>query len=134
MIKRLLAKYRSIILYGFFGVLTTIVNLSSYYLFYNYLCVPNVASTIIAWTLGVLFAFVTNKLWVFDSKKYDAETMRHEIFSFLGTRIGTGLLDVVIMYLAVDVMSWNSSIWKLISNVIVIILNYIASKLLIFKK
>ena len=60
--------------------------------------------------------------------------MKHEIPTFFGARIATGLLDVLIMYLAVDVMQWNGMIWKLISNVIVIVLNYIASKLVIFRK
>lgn len=95
--------------------------------------IPNVPSTIIAWVLAVAFAFITNKLWVFESRSFDGMTLKHEIPTFLGARIGTGLLDVGIMYLAVDVMNWNSTVWKLISNVIVIILNYIASKLVIFR-
>lgn len=130
----IIKKYKNIILYVAFGFLATIVNLASYYLCYNIIQIQNVTSTIVAWFLGVVFAFVTNKLWVFDSKKLDTDTMKHEISLFLGARIGTGLLDVVIMYLTVDVMNWNSNIWKLVSNVIVIILNYVASKLLIFKK
>ena len=71
---------------------------------------------------------------MFDSKSFDGKTLKHEIPTFFGARVATGILDVVIMYLAVDVMSWNSTIWKLISNIIVIILNYVASKLFIFKK
>ena len=60
--------------------------------------------------------------------------MKHEAGSFLAARVATGVLDVLIMYLAVDVMGWNGTVWKLISNVVVVILNYIASRLFIFRK
>lgn len=133
-IRELAVKYRSIILYVVFGAMTTLVNMAAYWLCYNVIGIPNVPSTIIAWVLAVSFAFVTNKLWVFDSKSWDAKTLRHEIPTFFGARLLTGLLDVGIMYVTVDVMGWNGMVWKLVSNVIVIILNYIASKLVIFKK
>ena len=133
MIKKLLTKYKSFIMYMIFGVLTTVINLLTYYICFNILRIPNVASTIIAWILAVSFAFVTNKIWVFDSKSFDGKILSHEIPTFFGARIATGVLDVVIMYIAVDVLSWNSTVWKLVSNIIVIILNYIASKFVIFK-
>ena len=130
----LIKKYKSLILYAVFGGLTTLVNMAAYWLCYEVLGIPNTVSTGIAWFLAVCFAFITNKLWVFDSKSFDAKTLKHEIPTFFGARIATCLLDVAIMYLAVDVMHWTPIVWKLISNVIVIVLNYIASKLLIFKK
>ena len=130
----LFRKYRSLILYAVFGALTTLVNMASYWLCFNVLGIPNVPSTAIAWVLAVCFAFITNKLWVFDSPSFDMKIMAHEVPSFFGARLATGLLDVLVMYLAVDVMKWNSTLWKLISNVIVIVLNYIASKLVIFRK
>ena len=130
----LIKKYKSLILYAVFGGLTTLVNMAAYWLCYEVLGIPNTVSTCIAWFLAVCFAFITNKLWVFDSKSFDAKTLKHEIPTFFGARIATCLLDVAIMYLAVDVMHWTPIVWKLISNVIVIVLNYIASKLLIFKK
>ena len=131
-VKGLFQKYKSFISYAFFGVCTTIVNLASYRIFYGGLNVPNVASTVIAWLLAVFFAFVTNKLFVFDSKSLAAKTVAAELVKFLACRIATGVLDVAIMYVAVDRMKWNSLVWKLISNIVVIILNYIASKLVIF--
>lgn len=134
MIKKLLIKYRSVVMYGIFGILTTAVNLVSYSLCYNVLGIPNIPSTIIAWVLAVSFAFVTNKLWVFDSTSFDKETLLHEIPTFLGARIATGVLDVAIMYVSVDVLHSNATLWKLISNIIVIIINYVASKLLIFRR
>ena len=133
-IRELAVKYRSIILYVVFGAMTTLVNMAAYWLCFDVLGIPNVPSTVIAWVLAVSFAFVTNKLWVFDSKSWDGRTLRHEIPAFFGARLLTGLLDVGIMYVTVDVMGWNGMVWKLISNVIVIILNYIASELFIFRK
>ena len=132
--KELWEKYKSLVLYAVFGGLTTLVNMGAYWLCFNAIGIPNVPATIIAWLLAVCFAFITNKLWVFDSKSFDKKTLWHEIPTFFGARIATGLLDVLIMYVAVDVLKWDSMVWKLISNVIVIVLNYIASKLVIFKK
>ncbi len=134
MLKQIYKKYKSYILYVAFGGGTTLVNMASYYLCYNVCGVPNVPSTIIALVLAVAFAFITNKVWVFDSRSFDWKTLAHEVPTFFGARVATGALDVLIMYLAVDVFSQNSTVWKLLSNVIVIILNYIASRLVVFKK
>lgn len=130
--KTIFQKYKSIIAYLFFGVLTTLINWGSYFLCYNIVHIPNVPSTIIAWILAVAFAFITNKIWVFDSKSFDGKVLLHEIWTFIAARLITGILDVI--NLAVDVFAMNSTVWKLISNIIVIILNYIFSKLIIFKK
>ena len=132
-IKALFLKYKGLIMYAVFGGLTTLVNMAAYYLCFNIIGISNVPSVIIAWILAVCFAFITNKLWVFNSKSFSAKVLKHELPTFFGARIATGLLDVGIMYLAVDVLHWNSTVWKLISNILVIIINYIASKLLIFK-
>ena len=70
-IKELLKKYKFIILYGIFGVLTTIINIVTYALCYDMFNISNVVSNIIAWVLSVLFAFITNKIWVFESKCFD---------------------------------------------------------------
>ena len=129
-----LIRFKSIIMYGIFGVLTTIINIAVYYIFYNLLGISNVVSTVFAWVFAVAFAFITNKLWVFNSKSFDRDILKHEIPPFFGARLLTGVLDVAIMYFAVDLLHGNAMIWKLVSNAIVIILNYIASKLLIFRK
>lgn len=134
MLKRLIVKYRDIITYIFFGVCTTAINISSYQLFYFIFGIANVPSTIIAWILAVLFAYITNKLFVFHSKSFAYKVLVREVVNFFAYRILTGLLDVAIMYISVDIMNWNALIWKVISNVLVIIINYIASNLVIFKK
>lgn len=133
-IKELLLKYKSFIMYAIFGVLTTIINLVTYYVLYDKIHIANVISTALAWFISVIFAFITNKLFVFDSKSMEVKKVLYELVTFFTCRITTGLIDLVIMYIAVDLNHWNEMIWKLMSNIIVIILNYVASKLIIFKK
>ena len=98
MIKELLKKYKFIILYGIFGVLTTIINIVTYGVFYSVLGVSNVISNIIAWVLSVLFAFITNKLWVFESKSFDFKLFMKELGCFTVCRLITGALDLGIMF------------------------------------
>ena len=129
----LLKKHREIISYLFFGGCTTLINIIAYYVCYNVISISNVISTIIAWIISVLFAFVTNKLYVFNSKSKDMFTILKEAISFFSCRIATGVLDIVIMYVTVDLLSFNGLLWKIISNVIVVVLNYVFSKLFIFK-
>ncbi len=132
-VRMLYARYKRFIMYAVFGVLTTLVNMVSYYLCFRVADIPNVASTVIAWVLAVLFAFITNKLWVFDSRSFSVKVLRHEIPAFYGARLVTGILDVGIMYLAVDQLHLNPTLWKLVSNVLVIVINYIASRFFIFR-
>lgn len=132
-IKELILKYREMIAYLFFGGCTTLVNIVSYFITYNVLNISNVISTVIAWIISVLFAYVTNRTFVFESSNKGKAIIK-EILSFFSCRILTGVMDVVIMYVAVDVLEFNSLLWKIISNVLVIIANYIFSKIYIFKK
>lgn len=126
--------YKQVFLYLVFGVLTTAVNVAVYYLCYNIAHIENVVSVIIAWVLSVAFAYITNKLFVFESRSFEKSVFIPEVLSFVSCRTLTGILDVAIMYVAVDALSGNSLVWKVLSNIIVIILNFIASKILIFKK
>lgn len=131
-IKALFKKYKQIILYLFFGGCTTLINWVAYVLCYNLLSFENITSTVIAWVISVAFAFVTNKIWVFESA--GGKNLFFEIWTFVAARLITGLLDVAVMYVAVDIMDMNANLWKLLSNIIVIVLNYIFSKFIIFKK
>lgn len=133
-IKELYTKYKSIILYMVFGAGTTVINVASYYIMYDLLAAPNVPSDIVAWVASVLFAFVTNRRYVFEQTDNSNHRLLRDFVSFVGCRAATGVMDVAIMYLAVDLMQWNGLLWKMISNVIVVVLNYIASKYFIFKK
>lgn len=133
-LKELFEKYKDLIPYVIFGVLATIVNYVSYWLFAHPLGCGTVLSTAAAWILSVLFAYVTNRRWVFHSTVRGAKEIGKEFAAFLAARISTGLLDMLVMYVFVDVLGWNDMIMKLASNVIVVILNYIFSKFFIFKK
>ena len=134
MLIELLKKYKSFILYAIFGVFTTLVNIGVYYGLYDLLHIANVTSTVVAWFLAIVFAFIVNKLFVFESISWRKDVLWQEALNFLVCRLLTGLLDVGIMYVAVDLLSWNSVFWKLISNILVIILNYVANKSIIFRK
>ena len=129
----LLKKYRDIVAYLFFGAVTTLINLAVYYLCYEIMSIPNTPSVIIAWVIAVLAAFLTNKPFVFRSHDWSMKVLLPEAGSFLSCRIGTGILELVLMYLTVDLLHWNGMLMKLLVNIIVIILNYAGSKLLVFR-
>ncbi len=133
-IKELYNKYKEILMYLIFGVLTTVVNIVSYFLLARILHIDTVVSTVIALILSILFAYITNKIFVFESKTNTAKELLKEIISFFGCRAFTGVLDVAFMYITVDVFNLNDMIMKIISNIVVIVVNYIFSKLIIFKK
>ena len=127
-------KYKQQINYLIFGGLTTLINIVTYIVFYDILALSNLFSNIMAWIFSVLFAYVTNKLWVFESKTNGFSALLKELSSFVGCRLATGVLDIVIMYVGVDILLLSGTLMKLFSNVIVIVLNYLLSKILIFSK
>lgn len=127
-------KYRPFIFYIVFGILTTIINIVVYVLCYEHIQLSNVVSTGFAWILTIIVVFITNKLWVFGSKCLTPRLVLLEFYKFLLCRISTGVLDVAIMYVGVDMLNLSSTLLKFTANVIVVLLNYIASKLIIFNK
>lgn len=120
--------------YLIFGALTTLVNIIAYALLYYVLKINNATSNVIAWILGATFAYITNKLYVFDSKVNKGKELLKEIFYFYGCRVLTLAIDEAIMIITVDKWGWNALLMKIVANIIVIILNFIFSKILIFKK
>ena len=133
MIQKVFLKYKPIIFYLIFGVTTTIINIATYTFLYHSIGLTNVVSNIIAWVAAVIVAFVTNKIWVFESKTVLFRHLMQEFITFIVCRLATGAIDLIIMYIAVDVMKWNAVFMKVISNIIVIVLNFVASKVFIFK-
>lgn len=133
-LKQLYKKYREPILYVWFGGWTTVVNYVSYLLLSHLFDVNYLAATVIAWGLSVLFAYLTNRKWVFVSQANTPKGIAKEAVSFLGSRIFSGVCDTVLMYLCVTVMQLNGDICKLLINVLVIIINYLLSKLFVFRK
>lgn len=132
-VRELFIKYQELLSYLFFGVLTTVVNYVSYLLlapFFGTTTIP----TAIAWVLSVAFAYLTNRRWVFRSQAKGAAAILREAGSFVGARLISGVIDVGIMWVFADRLGFNDKLVKLASNVFVVIFNYIASKLIIFRK
>lgn len=130
----LIEKYWDIVSYLFFGVCTTIVNYLIYIPCYNFFGMSATVSNMIAWVVAVAFAYLTNKPFVFRSYDWSAETVVPELTKFVGCRIGSGATETLILFLTVDLIGWNGNVWKLLTQVMVVILNYIGSKLLVFRK
>ena len=133
-IRVLVEKYWDIVSYLFFGVCTTIVNYLIYIPCYNFWGMSATVSNMIAWVVAVAFAYLTNKPFVFKSFDWSAKTVIPELTKFIGCRIGSGAMETLILFLAVDLLGWNGNIWKLVTQVMVVVLNYIGSKLLVFRK
>ena len=129
--KNIIQKNKEIIMYLVFGVLTTVVNIVVYYIFSNLLHMNYLFSNAMAWFLSVLFAYVTNRKYVFDSKN---NQIIKEAISFFCSMLATGIMDMMLMWFLVNFNIVNDVVAKVVVNVIVVILNYILSKLVVFKK
>ena len=139
------SKLKELFLYGVFGVLTTILNIALYRILSGIM--NHLIANAIAWVICVLFAFVTNKVFVFESKSFETKLVLKELAGFTAARLATGVFDELFMFAAVDLLKCGqmnleafgltingATIAKIISNIIVIIFNYIFSKLFIFAK
>ena len=129
----LVKKHWDIVSYLFFGVLTTVVNYIFYLPCYNLLSFSAAISNMIAWIAAVAFAYLTNKPFVFRSHDWSAKTVIPELTKFVGARIASGVLETGIIFLTVDLLCWNGNVMKLVTSVLVVIINYVASKLLVFR-
>ena len=151
--KKFFQKHKEIITYIIFGILTTLVSWGTYAVFVNLLSMNVFWSNLLSWVCAVSFAYVTNKLWVFNSKSWKASVVVKEIISFVASRGVTGVIEIVavpllaktgfdnIFYNLLDKLNVSLGILftdgiysKITLAVIVVILNYFFSKFLIFKK
>lgn len=123
---------KEVILYLVMGALTTLVNLVSYFIFELFLS-PTL-STVVAWFLSVLFAYITNSKFVFHSEAKTIKEKLMQISSFFSARILSGLFDIGATHIFIEKLGFNDLLIKVIINVLVILFNYIASKFVIFKK
>ena len=130
----LIKKHYDVLAYLFFGVLTTVVNYLVYLPCYNLLHLSAAVSNVLAWAVAVAFAYVTNKPFVFHSYDWSAKTIIPELGKFVGSRIASGGIETLIIFATVDCLLWNGNVMKLVTSVLVVILNYVASKLLVFRK
>ena len=129
-------KHKEGINYLIFGFLTTMLTLFTYYLLTLMILDAKVPlelqlANIISWIVGFLFAYITNRKFVFQSKNKEVAS---EFLKFLGSRLFTLFLDMVIMYVFVSLMHFDNRLIKLISQVVVIVGNYLLSKLIVFVK
>lgn len=141
-IRALFEKYREAIAYVFFGGLTTLVNLAAYWLL-SHVGAATVPATVLATAISIVFAYFTNRRWVFESRARGAARWR-EFASFVGCRLSTLALDALTMWIGVDLLgarfasetsmdAWSMGM-KLFANVLVIVVNYALSKLIVFRK
>ena len=149
-IRALFEKYREIIAYLFWGVMTTLVSWLSYALFeFIFHAVPGTLfgvalsiqlANILSWICAVLFAYVTNKLWVFESKSWEAAVVWPELVKFISARAATGVLEIagvpLLVRLGLDqtLLGREGFAAKILVSIVVIILNYVLSKLVVFRK
>ena len=134
-IKGLYLEYKEIINYLIFGVLSTVVNFASYFIFAKLFHIDEVVSSGLSWFCAVLFAYITNKIFVFESKTKTVKAFIKEMMSFFACRVLSGILcDVGTFALMVKVLNINDIIAKIVTQIMVVILNYVLSKLVIFKK
>ena len=133
-LEKLYYKYREVWLYLFFGFMTTLVNILFYELLVGLFNINYLISNVIAWIISVIFAYIVNKKYVFESKTQTKKDGLKELFSFSLARVFSLGIDMIIMYVGVSILLINDTIIKIVSNVIVIIVNYFFSKFIIFKK
>ena len=127
------SKYKSVLLYLFFGGLTTVVSVGSFIVFDSILGIHVLVSNLLSWVLAVAFAYVTNRIWVFDSKATGRQILV-EAASFVGGRLLTLGIEEVILLVFVSILNFNSTLMKIIAQIVVLILNYVISKLFVFRK
>ncbi|GAA2967139.1 GtrA family protein [Lentilactobacillus parakefiri] len=132
-LKKLYDKYEEVIAYLFWGVLTTAVNVlifSGLHLFTN---MNYMVNNFIAWVISVLFAYITNKAYVFHSPSKSFLSDLKEMSSFFGGRVATLVIEWILLWIGISLMHQNQILVKIFENVVVIILNYFWSKWAVFK-
>lgn len=125
-------KYKALILYGIFGVATTIINVVSYALLL-FVGINVQIAVVVSWLLAVIVAYLTNRVWVFNSGAVIKLELLREFISFMLARLATLVVEMVIIWFGVQLLNQDPIVWKIIDNIVVIILNYIISKLIVFK-
>ena len=133
-LKKTWNKYRDVLLYLIFGGLTTLVNYLVYFPLHHYCAFSATISNVFAWIGAVIFAFLTNKPFVFESHDWSKAVVLPELGKFVGSRLFSGLLETGFIALTVDLLKWHSLVMKVIASIAVIVMNYVASRWLIFKK
>lgn len=133
-LRALFNRHKELILYVVFGGLTTLINYIIYFPLFNYCGFSAAFSNAIAWLMAVFFSFLVNKQFVFKSYDWSAKMIFPEALKFAGCRVGSGLIETAALFVTADILQLDGNIWKLVVSVLVIIINYVGSKLLVFRK
>lgn len=132
--RELLARYRELISYGFWGVMSTLVNYGIYFFCTISLDIDPLAGNAVAWVGAVAFAFVVNKQFVFASRSWRLSDVRKEAWQFVSARLLSGAMEMLLLYIFVRRIGVDDKIVKIAAGILVILLNYIISKWVIFRK
>ena len=130
----LFGKYRQVILYLFFGFLTFLVSMGSYTLCYRVLGMDVLIANVVSWIFAVLFAFFTNRKWVFDGDKGNGGSLMKQLISFCGGRLFTLGVEELILAVFVNALKFDGVVVKVVAQVIVVLSNYFISKFWVFRK
>lgn len=134
LLERLLLQYRELVIYAVCGVLTTLVNYAVYFICTKFFSIHYIVSNVIAWVISVIFAYLVNKIYVFVSLDWSRKKLWKEIWQFVAARIFSGVAETLLLIIFVDMMGYRDSVIKIIAGILVIIMNYLFSKWVIFKK
>lgn len=126
-------KYKEIFLYLFFGGVTMVVSIASYAICNLKFGINELVANVISWVLAVLFAFYTNRIWVFRATTYSIRDFLKQVFSFCSGRIVTLIVEEGILFIFITFFQFNSVGVKIIAQIVVVVLNYVISKFWIFK-
>lgn len=125
---------KELIAYIFWGVMTTLVNYAAYFICTKLFSIHYLVSNFIAWTISVVFAYVVNKVFVFASKDWSGKRLFKEIWQFAAARVFSGAAETGMLWVLVDIMGYRDSIIKVLTGVFVIVVNYVFSKWVIFRR
>ncbi|KRL06014.1 GtrA family protein [Liquorilactobacillus oeni] len=132
-IKKLYQKYKAVIAYLFWGVVTTVINIGIFMVWVK-LGLNYQVGNVIAWFFAVLVAYISNKIWVFSTPFRNMHSFFTEMGSFFFFRIMTLVIDIIITWIGITLLQWDTFIVKVLDNVVVVLANYFFSKWYIFKK
>ena len=130
--QKLWTKYRQLVSYLFWGVMTTVVNYAAYFLCTDVLSVHYLWSNALSWVAAVLFAFVVNKWFVFRSADWTGKVAGKELLRFAGARVASGIVETGLLWLLVDLCALPDGPVKIAVSVLTVILNYVTSRLFVF--
>lgn len=127
-------KYQEGIDYLFWGGVAFVLSMVLFYIFANMMMIEEQIANVITWIICVIFTYVTNRTFVFRSNVSGAKAITKEFVDFTSARLATLILENAVLFICIDLLTWHNMIAKLLGQFLVIVSNYVLSKLWIFKK